>query len=82
MNAVNLLFGEKEDWDSAKKVLGRMNFLESLLDFNVDQVPERRWAKFRQVYLADPNFNKEKVLTVSLAATTLLVWSIAIEKFG
>jgi dynein heavy chain len=36
MNAVCLLFGEKEDWDNAKKILGRMTFLSELIEFNVD----------------------------------------------
>lgn len=33
MNAVCLLFGEKEDWDSSKKILGRMTFLNELIEF-------------------------------------------------
>ena len=61
MNAVCLLFGEKEDWDSAKKVLGRMTFLSDLIDFNTDNVPERRLVKLKQAYLSNPDFNKEKV---------------------
>lgn len=42
MCAVNLLFGEKEDWPSAQKLLGRMTFIQDLLEFDVTQVPERR----------------------------------------
>ena len=47
MNAVCLLFGEKEDWDSAKKILNRMTFLTELLEFNVDTLPERRLIKLK-----------------------------------
>lgn len=47
MGAVNLLFGEKEDWDSAKKVLGRMTFLQDLVDLDVDQLPDRRLIKLK-----------------------------------
>ena len=36
MNAVCLLFGEKEEWDSAKKLMGSMTFLTDLKEFNVD----------------------------------------------
>jgi dynein heavy chain len=82
MNAVCLLFGEKEDWDSAKKVLGRMTFLSDLLDFNTDNVPDRRLAKLKQTYLSNPDFTKEKVAAVSQAATCLLTWVIATEKFA
>ncbi len=47
MNAVCLLFGEKEDWDSAKKLLGKMTFIPELLEFNVDILPERRLVKLK-----------------------------------
>jgi len=43
MNAVCLLFGEKEEWDSAKKLLGRMNFLESLVEFVPETVTDKKW---------------------------------------
>ena len=82
MNAVCLLFGEKEEWDSAKKLLGRMNFLESLVEFVPETVTDKKWQKLRQVYLSDPKFTKENVLSVSLAATSLLIWVLAIEKFA
>jgi dynein heavy chain len=48
MNAVCLLFGEKEDWDSAKKLMGRMTFIPELIEFNVDNIPERRLIKLKQ----------------------------------
>lgn len=82
MNAVCLLFGEKEDWDSAKKILGRMTFLSELIEFNVDQVPERKLLKLKQNYLSDPNFSKDKVQQVSQAALSILIWVIATEKFA
>ena len=42
LKAVCLFFGEKEEWDSAKKIMGRMTFLPELIDFNVDGIPEKR----------------------------------------
>lgn len=82
MNAVCLLFGEKEEWDAAKKLLGKMNFLDSLIEFSPETVTDKRWQKLRQTYLNDPNFTKEKVANISLAATSLLIWVLAIEKFA
>ena len=32
--------------------------------------------------MSDPKFTKENVLSVSLAATSLLIWVLAIEKFA
>jgi len=47
MEAVCLIMGEKEDWATATKILGRMNFKEQLVNFDVNTVPEKRWNKFR-----------------------------------
>lgn len=81
LEAVCLILGEKEDWDSAKKQLGAMNFKERLISFNVNSVPERRWNKFRNNFLKLDNYNEEVVKKVSLAAVALLSWTIASEKF-
>lgn len=81
MDSVCLLFGEKEDWDSSKKILGKINFLESLLEFKMESVPEKKWNKLKSVYLEDPNFKKDVMINVSLAATSILTWVIATEKF-
>lgn len=43
MNSVCLLFNEKEDWDSAKKLLGNMKFLDSLIEFKPETVTDKRW---------------------------------------
>lgn len=47
MNSVCLLFGEKEEWDSSKKLLGKMSFLNDLIDFNVDLVPDKKLLKLK-----------------------------------
>ncbi|CAK85038.1 unnamed protein product (macronuclear) [Paramecium tetraurelia] len=82
MCAVNLLFDEKEDWPTAQKVLGRMTFIQEMLEFDVTKVQERRLQKLKQTYLSNPDFTKEKIMNVSQAATTLLVWVVATEKFA
>jgi dynein heavy chain len=82
LSAVCLLFGEKEDWDSAKKVMGKMNFLDELIEFKVETILDKTWNKLRKNYLSSPDFTKEKVQGVSLAATSLLEWVIAVEKFA
>jgi hypothetical protein len=33
MEGVCVLFGEKEDWDSSKKLLGKMTFMQELVEF-------------------------------------------------
>lgn len=39
-------------------------------------------AKLKTTYLNNPDFTKEKIQSVSVAATTLLVWVVATEKFA
>lgn len=45
--AMCLMFGEKEEWDQAKRILGKMSFFEELKNFNPDTVTDRRWTKLR-----------------------------------
>lgn len=58
-----------------------MNFINILLEFNVNSVPEKRWNKFRNNFLKLDNFNEEAVKKVSNAAVALLSWTVASEKF-
>lgn len=61
MNAVCLIMGLHEEWDVAKKLLGKMSFKDDLINFQVETVPEKRWNKFRSKYLTDANFNEETI---------------------
>lgn len=60
------LYGYEESWDSAKKhLLSDLHFLEKLIEFNVNSVPESRFVKLRNKYLSNNDFNKESVLKQS-----------------
>lgn len=52
-----------------------------MLDFNVDTVENKKWVKFKNTYLNNPDYNEEKIKTVSSAALAILTWAIASEKF-
>jgi dynein heavy chain len=82
LGAVCLLFSEKEDWDTGKKLISKMNFLDSLLTFQSENVPEKKWHQLKEKYLKDPMFTKEKLQAQSLAGTTLLIWVVATEKYA
>ena len=81
MESACLLLGEKEDWATAQKLLGQMNFREQLLDFNVDSVANKLWVKFKNTYLVNPDYTEEKIKTVSTASLAILTWASASEKF-
>lgn len=81
MESACLLFNEKEDWSSAQKLLGIMNFKEMLIDFNVDNVPDKKWKKFKEIYLSNQDYTEDKVRTVITASLAILSWATASEKY-
>ncbi len=80
LKAVCLIFGEKETWDDAKKkLLGRMDLLDTLSSFKASSLDEKRVKKLKETYLDDPQFDPIKVAGVSSAAKNLCVWVGAVE---
>lgn len=58
-----------------------MNFLQELIEFDVDTVPEKRWVKFKNTYLNNEDYREEKIKNVSQAAMAIITWAIASEKY-
>ncbi|KAF1335991.1 Dynein heavy chain, partial [Globisporangium splendens] len=72
-NAVCLLFGAKQEWNGAKKLLNDMKFLDKLKEYDKDNIPPktiRALAKF----MADKEFTSETLSSISTAATSLCMW--------
>lgn len=55
-------------WGPSKKVLGDMKFLDSLVNFDKDNIPPRVMQKLKDQILNDENFDPDKVKTASTAA--------------
>lgn len=81
MYAVCLLFGKKEDWQTAKNFMGDLNFLNELIGYDVEKYPEKRFLKLREQYISKKGFNIDEVKRVSGAATSIFTWVQAIDKF-
>ncbi|KAL0267127.1 UNVERIFIED_CONTAM: hypothetical protein PYX00_009482 [Menopon gallinae] len=81
MEAVCVLKGVNPDWTESKKLLGEQDFLRSLRDYDKDHIPEKTMKKIA-MFTEDEEFEPEKVGAVSLAAKSLCMWVIAIEKYG
>ena len=81
MNAVCLLFKEKQNWDTGKKLLGDMNFLINCMNFPKDDISNQTLRKL-QTYISNPDFNKETVEKISTAAGSLCEWVIAMDKYA
>lgn len=80
MEAVCILLGVKADWASAKKVLNDLNFLQRLIDFDKDNIDPKKIRKLAK-YINEPDFNAEKMKSVSTAACSLCMWVHAIVKY-
>ena len=85
LSAVCLLIHKdkkKETWDDAKKMLSNMNFLNMLLEFDSDNIPDKVLERLRTVYLSQPKFNEDDMKRVSVACATILNWVVAIDKYA
>ncbi|TMW63012.1 hypothetical protein Poli38472_005630 [Pythium oligandrum] len=81
MNAVCLLFNEKQSWDSAKKVLSDVTFLDRLKTFDKDNIPAPTLKKLSQC-VSDPSMSVDVVSKVSKAATSLCMWVHAMDVYS
>ncbi|XP_050296141.1 dynein axonemal heavy chain 2 isoform X2 [Anthonomus grandis grandis] len=81
MEAVNILKGVDPSWAEAKRLLGEINFLKDLKEFDKNHISEKTMKKIAN-YTMNEEFVPDKVGIVSLAAKSLCLWVIAIEKYA
>jgi dynein heavy chain, axonemal len=80
MEAVCILLNERSDWTNAVSVLGQMDFLQRLINYNRESVTNSIFKKLRGI-VSRPEFQPEIVAQSSEAARSLCIWSIAMYKF-
>ncbi|XP_043277906.1 dynein axonemal heavy chain 7-like [Venturia canescens] len=68
-------------WKASMKVLSDVKFMDSLLYFDKDNIPERIMEKIRKDYLTNPNFDPDKIKTSSTACQGLCKWIYAISEY-
>ena len=95
MEAICILLGEqaervvdpatgqrKEDWwKTSVRVLGNTAFLKTLLTYKRDEIPAQLMKRIREKYVPDPNFQPDRVETVSQACAGLAKWTLAMDKY-
>ncbi|XP_076632445.1 dynein heavy chain 2, axonemal kl-2 [Colletes latitarsis] len=81
MEAVMILKTSEPSWAESKRQLADVNFLNSLRDFDKDHISDRTLRAISR-YTSNPEFEAEKVGQVSIAAKSLCIWVIAMEKYG
>ena len=51
MESICVMLGEKENWESSKKLLGQSNFMELLTGYDKDNIGEAKLKKLRKQYI-------------------------------
>lgn len=68
-------------WSASLRVLGDINFLASLINFDKDNIPPKIIQTLKSKILNDPLFDPDKIKTISTACEGLCKWVIAICKY-
>ncbi|XP_058438166.1 dynein axonemal heavy chain 12 isoform X3 [Marmota monax] len=68
-------------WGPSKKLLGDMNFLRDLREYDKDNIPVTVMPKIRGEYLTNPEFDPAKIAKASSAAEGLCKWIMAMEVY-
>jgi dynein heavy chain len=82
MEAVNILLGNKPDWDTAKKVtLSDPQFMDKLKGYDKDNIDDATLKKLRK-YTVKEEFEVDSVGRVSKAAKSLCMWCHAMDVYS
>ena len=68
-------------WKPSLRILGDLKFLDSLLIYDKDSIPERIITKIRTTILTNPNFDPDKIRNASTACEGLCRWVFAISEY-
>ncbi|KAM4626185.1 dynein axonemal heavy chain 7 isoform 2-T2 [Discoglossus pictus] len=68
-------------WGPAKRVLGDMKFLQSLHEYDKDNIPVAYMSIIRKQYITNVEFVPDKVRNASTAAEGLCKWVIAMDSY-
>lgn len=69
-------------WGPSKKILGDMGFLQSLKDYDKDDISPEIIAKIRKDFIPNKDFTPSVVAKASSAAEGLCKWIIALDLYG
>ena len=81
MEAICVLMDKKPGWDESKKLLNDSGFIQSLKDYDKDNIPEKR-IKALQKYMKMSDFDPESVGKVSKACKSLCMWARAMDTYA
>ncbi|XP_076618005.1 dynein axonemal heavy chain 7 isoform X2 [Colletes latitarsis] len=68
-------------WRAALRMLSDIRFLDSLINFDKDNIPDNVIERIRKQYLTNPDFDPEKIKKVSTACEGLCRWVYAMSEY-
>lgn len=79
---VQTIDGPVDDyWKASLRILGDIRFLQSLLAFDKDNIPEKIMTRIRNTILTNPEFDPERIRQVSTACEGLCKWVFALSEY-
>ena len=82
MNAVCLLKKEKQDWESAKKMMSApKQFLDQLKGYDKNNISDAMHKKLKK-FTNDPKFTPENIGKKSFAGKSICTWVVAMDKYS
>lgn len=82
LNAVCLLKGEKQDWDTAKKLMKEpRKFIDDLMKFDKDGMKETTLKKLKK-FINDPRFVPKSIAKKSEAGKSICMWVRAMDTYA
>ncbi|DBA83803.1 TPA: hypothetical protein ACH3X1_006326, partial [Trebouxia sp. C0004] len=81
MEGVCILLQEEPDWATAKRVLGQPKFIERLMTYDADNIPDIVLDGLQRI-VTDPRFTVDQVAKQSNAARSMCLWVRALDVYG
>ena len=81
MEAVCVLFNRKQDWKSAKLLLGESDFMKSMVDYDKDNISDKHLKKLKP-YIDNEKFQPDIVANTSRACKSLCMWVRAMDLYA
>ncbi|TNJ27094.1 Dynein heavy chain [Giardia muris] len=78
---VMTLLNRDTDYKSAKVVMGEGQFLEKLINYDVNNIPESMLKKVKRYYM-DKNYTVDAIGRVSVAGKSLCLWVRAVYEYA
>jgi dynein heavy chain 1 len=78
LESICLLLGEPQtDWKAIRGIIMRENFINNIVNFTTDDISDEVRKVMLEKYLANPDYNFEKVNRASQACGPMVKWAIA-----